>query len=466
MEEIRIKNNWSNWGGTVKCNPVKRFNPESREDIISIVAEARQNNKKVRVAGRGYSWSPLVATDDYLIFVNKLNRISINKDKTLVSVETGATIDEVAEFFIQNNVCIPSNVVAGMGDGQYGGIIAAGCHGSGIEAGCVSDWVETFEVITADGECRTFSVEKDGEKVMNALRISLGMFGVIYSMTLRVQPMFNVEVSESKVPLPAVLDNLKNLVIGNDYLQMWYNPFNDRLLVHRANRTNKEVTRNSFGNPIVNKFWKSLEQEANRLALNMLETDPALTPDMVRSSFAMARTYDYVANIVHYTHNTDYSYILDRYKIVDIEILYELDPEMDAVRKAFAILNKKVKQWSKLGKFPLNVASCFRFIKSSECTLSPAHGNSHTGLVEIYANYKTDGFVEFAGEVATKWLDNLPKARPHWAKAFQFMPDAVPIIKRVYKPQIAEFLEVKESTGVDPDNMFVNGCLEKIFDGV
>ena len=66
----------------------------------------------------------------------------------------------------------------------------------------------------------------------------------------------------------------------------------------------------------------------------------------------------------------------------------------------------------------------FRFIKDSAATLSQANGNTMTALIEISGYYKTDLFEQFSGELMQALMAQLPKARIHWAKGFQFMPQA------------------------------------------
>lgn len=475
MERAASSAEWTNWGETVSCRPAGIMTPRTMEELAEIVKKAKAESRKIRVASTGYSWSPLVPTDDYLVRMSHFTGISLVAPDR-IRVEAGATVDQVAAFCLANNVCFPDNVVTGMGDATYGGLMAPGNQGTGRNCLCISDSVVEMTVLASSGEARSFSLEKDGERMMRAVSLALGMFGIICSMTLKVEPMFNVHVVERMEQVSYVRDNLKALADGNDYLQIWWNPYNDKARVHKANRTGKPATRNGYADPNPNLFKQALFNQANMLGLNMIEAggpvyvdgqalpNPAsLTPAMVRTSLELANLYEYIANVIHFTYNQDYSYILDTYKIVDIEVVYELDDELESTRKAFDILERKTKKWSAKGKYPLNVDACFRFMQGSRCILSPAYGNARTGMVEIYAYYKTGEFPSFAGEVASAWMDALPKARPHWAKGFQFMENAPAIMKRAYGGQIAEFMELRGQSGVDPENMFVNGYLSEIF---
>ena len=57
----------------------------------------------------------------------------------------------------------------------------------------------------------------------------------------------------------------------------------------------------------------------------------------------------------------------------------------------------------------------------------------------------------------------LPRARLHWAKAFQFVPDTVAAIREAFSSQLTEFLEIRRKIGVDPHNLFVDDVLAQLF---
>jgi hypothetical protein len=199
------------------------------------------------------------------------------------------------------------------------------------------------------------------------------------------------------------------------------------------------------------------------LALDALETAPEMTPDILKTSFQMLDPGDYVSKITHYLHNADYGFLLDRYRLLDIEVVFDIDESFDTVRRAFAIAAEKVEQWQKNGQYPLNSTLGFRFIKNSDALLSSCKGNTYTCMAEIFSYHKTNQFDVFAGELVEAWLKELPNGRPHWAKAFQYTPNAVPAIREAFGSQLIEFLKVRKEIGVDPDNLFVNDVLAELF---
>ena len=179
---------WENWGRTARCQPELSFYPQGLEDLIQIVDFARERGKKVRVSASGHSWSALVPTDGILVFVHHLNKVIMDVSDELhprVVIESGATVREVNDILEEHGYALPLNVV--LESVRFGGLIATGSHGSGWQNPTLSDLVHAVEIVTASGQVCRFEAGVDPEDVMNAVRLNLGMFGIMYRITMNVQ---------------------------------------------------------------------------------------------------------------------------------------------------------------------------------------------------------------------------------------------------------------------------------------
>lgn len=449
---------WQNWGECVTAMPQNFLTPTTVGEVISIVKNVAKQGCKLRIVGSGHSWSPLAACNDYMVSLKELTQISISDDKTKVHVQPGVTVDQLADFFISQGVCVPSNVGHGVGEATYGGVISTGCHGSGISMKSISDYAIAFEVIAADGTIHVF--DQSDEEMLNAVRLSLGLFGVITQITFEVQPQYNVHVVESKVPLAEGLESVKSFVLDNDYAEISWIPFTDSLYIQKANRTDALITRVGQ-EPFQSDFQETLNSVSAATALNSIIQTPEQTPEVMRASLDNLPLYDYVSNITDYLHNSDWRPML-AYKVSDIEIAAEIDEGFSVVRKAILICQEHVNEWARSGRYPFNGVLGFRFIKNSAATLSQARGNTMTALIEISSYYKTDLFEPFSGELMQSLMSQLSNARVHWAKGFQFMPQDKKFIHESSGEQIKEFLELRDKSGVDPDNMFVSEYLGEL----
>ena len=72
--------------------------PESEDEIVSIVQNAYQNNRKIRVVGDGHSWSHIAQTQDMMISLNKYRGIvATDEQKMTVTVKAGTPLDQLSE---------------------------------------------------------------------------------------------------------------------------------------------------------------------------------------------------------------------------------------------------------------------------------------------------------------------------------------------------------------------------------
>jgi L-gulonolactone oxidase len=75
------------------------------------------------------------------------------------------------------------------------GAISTGSHGSGPPS--ISSSLISCRLVTADGEVLQVG---EGDRRLDAIRISMGAFGVLSSVTLRVAPGFHVRLKRTRMP--------------------------------------------------------------------------------------------------------------------------------------------------------------------------------------------------------------------------------------------------------------------------
>ena len=68
----RMTETWCNWSGSVRCTPQRRERPSSEAQLAALLRGAAAEGLGVRVAGRGHSHTPLVATDGLLLELDAL----------------------------------------------------------------------------------------------------------------------------------------------------------------------------------------------------------------------------------------------------------------------------------------------------------------------------------------------------------------------------------------------------------
>jgi alditol oxidase len=174
----------TNWAGNVVFTADRLHRPTSVEQVQELVA----GSDRVRALGSGHSFSPVADTTGTLLTVAELpRRVEIDPDAGCVTVSAGSTYGEVgpvlheAGFALHNTGSLPHISVAGA--------CATGTHGSGDANGVLATAVRAVEVVTADGELRTW---RRGDRDFAGAVVSLGALGVVTAVTLDLRPAFDV----------------------------------------------------------------------------------------------------------------------------------------------------------------------------------------------------------------------------------------------------------------------------------
>jgi hypothetical protein len=459
--QYRTNQTWENWGRTARCQPEFSFYPEHVEDLIQIVEFARERGKCIRVVGSGHSWSGLVPTDGVLVYVQRLNHVSMDLSDEAhprVVIESGATGREVNEVLEAHGYALPSNVV--LESVRFGGLVATGSHGSGWNNSTLSDLVHAIEIVDAGGQLRRFEAGVDRDEVMNAVRLNLGMFGIMFRITMKVEKSWIVHARDQRLPIERVFGDLRHLVQSHDNFDLFWWPFSDEFWV----KTWKRIPHTSItAKPRHSKADKLISDIGSRVhngLINLSQKYPRLTPPLSRFTFQLTPSQgNKVVDIVEAIH---YRRAIEYTKMGCVEVAFKIDPHFENVKWAIKEVFKQVKTYARRGEYPLNVTMTVRFINHSNCLLSPAFGEGHTCYIEILGRAKPADWKRFSGQIAQEWL-TLPEAMPHWAKEWQHIPNVRQHIKSYLGENIPRFNQIKGQLQVDPTHMFVNPLLEEIF---
>src|SRR6516162_2334546 len=72
--DYKKNHKWTNWAQTLQFQPDLFCQPETVDDVVQVVKDARAKKKGVRVQGaeHSHSWSQFVATNDVLVSLDNL----------------------------------------------------------------------------------------------------------------------------------------------------------------------------------------------------------------------------------------------------------------------------------------------------------------------------------------------------------------------------------------------------------
>jgi hypothetical protein len=450
---------WVNWAKTASCLAQSVYTPETTNEMAEMVAEARSKEQRIRVVASGFSWSSLIPTDAALIFCERLDRITVDRSESgepIVWVEAGVTNRQLNRELERHGLCMPWNVV--LENVRVAGIASTGTHGSGRQTATVGDLVEAFEVIDAHGQLKVLSEETVGAELMSAVRLGLGLFGVIARLKLRVVPLYRVRQTDHRLPIDTVLAQLPELVRAHASVELYWFPFNSDVWMRTVDPTDAPRTFQGHG------FWfktQNFMQNAWYVVFSKLIRTfaPALTPPLLRLGFRMLPFRTRVLTLPESHH---YHHWIEIMPCGCLEVGFKADADCANVRAAWKATERLVAEYAARGLFPLNITLNVRFIGSSGALLTPAYGEGLTCYVEIMWMGRPPGWSEFSSELCREWL-KIPGALPHWSKEFEHVEDVVSLIRAGLGDRRARFLAALGESGVDPERAFWNPLLRRVF---
>lgn len=181
---------WWNWFGEQNFVPRYLATPRTEEDVRQAVLKARALALPIRASGRGHSNPPIVATPGLHINFSQFSEVTaIDLEKRQVTVQPGMTVGDLSRYLRINGLSL--NNQGDIDTQSICGAIVTGTHGAGITLPCLSAQMVAARIVTADGSFLDMSAEKDGE-MFRAFRASIGMFGIIVSITLQAVPSYNI----------------------------------------------------------------------------------------------------------------------------------------------------------------------------------------------------------------------------------------------------------------------------------
>ena len=448
---------WKNWSWTSSCTPLLSFRPKNIKQLQKAVREANKRGLRVRMVAGGHSWSSLSQTQEVLLHTERLTHIEMklsDAENPRVIVESGITNRKLNLFLEKHGYALPSNVV--LETVRLGGLVATGSHGSGWDSQTMSDYVHAIEMVMYDGSIRRFEQGVTEQDVMDAVRLSLGAFGVIWRLELNVKPTWNVLMVDEHVAIDEAIENIHKWVPEYDAFDLNFFPGNEHFWVKKVKRTEGEVGKRRRLS-VLSLLDTAMKAESYRFLLALVKAFPRLTKYLGRMilHFGPHSKQEIlpVVDGIHYERN------VESVRLYNIEIAFALDENFDNFRRAWRDFVRINEAWNKRGKFPLNMVLNVRFIQNSQALIGPASDNQHTCYIEILSGHNTPDWQAFSGEVGAAWL-KLPNAAPHWPKQWEHIPGVFEKIHRRYGERLYRFIEIQRE--LDPKGMFSNALLEKI----
>lgn len=432
-----MSNTWSNWSKTVSSTPTKVATPRTTQALEATIDEAVMKGRRLKAVGSGHSFTGIAAADDIQVDLTHYTGI-VNFDSHTgrVTLRSGTRLWQIAQVLAGSGWAMEN--LGDINQQSIAGAIATGTHGTGLAYGGLASQVVGFEIMTGTGQCLTVSKEQNPE-LLDPLRVSLGAFGIITTVTLQLVPEYDLRTVERPAALDEVLTNWQALNNEHDHFEFfWFGhdstvqtKSSQRLPAQRRSRSRLHRAKQWVTEELVSNGGLAVISQLGRVnkdwlpALNRCATRVWGSSDVTAhwsTAFATPRRV--------------------RFNEMEYALPFETIPEV--VRELRAIMQRK-----NVGStFPLEI----RAAAPDTAWLATNHGQP-TGYIAVHQYFRQDHREYFA---CIEPVLRAAGGRPHWGKLHSLnCEDFVELY-----PKWDRMLQLREK--LDPDRVFTNGYLARV----
>ena len=220
-------NTVSNWFGNIVSHPAVIVDANSKEDIIAVLKDPAKYPAPVRAVGSNHSTAPCGVADGGTLIRMKMNKIlAITSDS--LTVEAGAVHLDMAKALEAKNLQFYVNTE--IGSLSAGSAACAGTKDASFdgEFGQVGSYVTGVKMALPGGDLLevTESAQPD---LMQKVRSSYGLFGIVYEVTYRIRPLTPMHVHHQTFSLQDFLAALPELKAQGYSIMYYLFPFADKV---------------------------------------------------------------------------------------------------------------------------------------------------------------------------------------------------------------------------------------------
>ncbi|MGB3947664.1 MAG: D-arabinono-1,4-lactone oxidase [Bacteroidia bacterium] len=427
---------WSNWSGSVTCQPQEILQPSSIEEIQQIVKTCATKKSTIRVIGSGHSFTPLVDNNKTLISLDNLQGVeSIDLVNKQAVVWAGTKLKALGEKLLSEGL---AQVNLGDIDVQsIAGATSTGTHGTGVTLGSVATQIVEITLVTASGDVLVCS-EKNNKELFKAAQVAMGALGIVVKVKLQLVDAYKLKYVKEKWNLDECLLNLEKHKTENRNFEFYWFPHTNSIQAKRLNITNEE--------PIKATFWKYFN-------------------DMVLENYAfkalseVCRIFPFTSKVVSkisaaaVSSGLDINYSTRIYATPRLVKFQEMEYNMPA-EYAVQVINEMRDSINKNNfrvHFPIEV----RFVKGDDIYLSPTYQRDAVYIaVHMYKGMEYKTYFDAMETIFKKY-----NGRPHWGKMHNRTTSELTTLY----PMWSKFQEIR--TQLDAEGLFMNDYLKKIMLG-
>lgn len=425
---------WTNWSGAVTCKPRRVISPNNLDVLATVVRDTAAGGGKLRVAGSGHSFTPVVATDATLVSLARLTGLAeVDRVAGTATALAGTSIRTLGGMLARHNLALENQ---GDIDAQaIAGAVSTGTHGTGISFGCISTQVSALTLVTAAGELLYCSPSREPD-IFKAAQVSLGALGVLARVRLQCVPSYVLRDARKNVPFDACLAEFEDNCRRHRHFEFWWFPYSDTAATKAL-----DIVPEPRPRPVVRRLLTDKVLETG--AFWAISEAARLIPGAARPLSRLSARYMSEGEHADYSHRVFPSPRDVRFN--EMEYCVPVERGLDCLRELRAFIERdRVRV-----HFPIE----YRVVAGDDIWLSPFYQRTSAVIsVHMYAGMPYADY--FAGCEA---IFRNHRGRPHWGKMHGL---GARELRDMY-PQWERFHEVRRQ--LDPRGVFLNDHLTRLF---
>jgi hypothetical protein len=454
---------WNNALHTDGVDPDHILQPTTLQDLIAIIQRAESAKLGVRLAGAGHSFSDVAISHGYQLVPWSLNqalpldrsqlRPQCQSDPYLFRTEAGARIRHLnAQLF---SAGFGLEIMGGYDAQTVVGAATTGTHGSSLAHGPIASQIASMQLVGTGGEViqlepldgitdparfPSFIETKTGRvpatlvqdsETFNAMLVSMGCMGVVYSVVLRTVPRFWLketrklttwgELTKPDGFLRRLLSKQRlepALPEDPEFYEIYFNPYPPgrdatparhhcilttryRMSAAPAALSHDERKRGVWGAGL-QEVVANVSGQGSALA-SYFNAHPKQVPKVLNQALASLQDKSYV-DVSYDVFNLGPANLI---RVYGVELAFDLQQTIAATERHFQLAAELRKRGIMHSSPP-----SLRFVKPSDALLAMSHGRE-TMMLEMGMIVCANGSDELLETYERKYIDEF-NARPHW----------------------------------------------------
>lgn len=222
-------NTVTNWFGDLVSHPAVIVDAHSVDDIVAVMKDPVKYPAPVRAVGSNHSTAPCGVANGGTLIRMKMNKI-LNIGGNTLTVEAGAVHLDMAKALQAKNLQFYVNTE--IGSLSAGSAACAGTKDASFpdEYGQVGSYVTGVKMVLPSGDLLEVT-EASQPELMQQIRSSYGLFGIVYEVTYSVKPLIPMHVHHKTFSIADFLTSLPDLIALNYSIMYYLFPFQDLITV-------------------------------------------------------------------------------------------------------------------------------------------------------------------------------------------------------------------------------------------